>query len=76
MNSRFKTRPQRLSDGSALPSWVSFDTVTQTFSGTPDSGDEQIIDVVVTATGSANQSVSLDFNLNVGNEYKQWRNAA
>jgi VCBS repeat-containing protein len=55
-----------LSDGSVLPDWLTFDADTLTFSGTPTVSDSDIIDVVVTATDSANQSVSLDFNLNVG----------
>ncbi|MBL1140949.1 MAG: hypothetical protein HND53_02860 [Proteobacteria bacterium] len=56
-----------LSDGNALPTWLTFDADTLTFSGTPAAIDSDIIDVLVTATDSANQSVSLDFNLNVGN---------
>ncbi|GEM_PF-1302495 len=56
-----------LSDGSMLPSWLTFDVETLTFSGIPTTSDRDIIDVIVTATDSANQSVSLDFNLNVGN---------
>ncbi|MBL1140947.1 MAG: hypothetical protein HND53_02850 [Proteobacteria bacterium] len=56
-----------LSDGSELPSWLTFDANTLTFSGTPAVTDSDILDIVVTATDSANQSVSLDFNLNVGN---------
>jgi VCBS repeat-containing protein len=56
-----------LSDGSALPAWLSFDAESLTFSGTPIVADSEIIDVAVTATDSSNQSVSLNFNLNVGN---------
>jgi Ca2+-binding RTX toxin-like protein len=56
-----------LTDGSALPAWLSFDANTLTFSGTPTVADSEIIDINVTATDSANQSVTLDFNLNVGN---------
>ena len=56
-----------LSDGSALPTWLVFDATTLTFSGTPTIADSEIIDISVTATDSANQTVSLDFNLNVGN---------
>ncbi|MBL1140945.1 MAG: hypothetical protein HND53_02840 [Proteobacteria bacterium] len=56
-----------LVDGSELPAWLTFDADTLTFSGTPAAADSDIIDVKVTATDSANQSVSLDFNLNVGN---------
>ena len=54
-----------LSDGSALPSWLVFDAVTQTFSGTPANGDVGAVDVRVTATDSSNASVSDDFTLTV-----------
>ncbi len=56
-----------LADGTELPGWLAFDPDTLTFSGMPTSGDSEIIDVRVSATDSVNQSVSLDFNLNVGN---------
>ena len=39
-----------LDDGSALPSWLSFDAATQTFSGTPLNADVGDINVTVTAT--------------------------
>ena len=39
-----------LSDGSALPSWLSFNAATRTFSGTPLNGDVGTIAVKVTAT--------------------------
>jgi Ca2+-binding RTX toxin-like protein len=39
-----------LGDGSALPSWLSFDPATRTFSGTPENGDVGIISVKVTAS--------------------------
>ena len=39
-----------LADGSALPTWLSFDPATLTFSGTPDNGDVGSISLRVTAT--------------------------
>jgi hypothetical protein len=56
-----------LSDGSALPSWLSFDATTGTFSGTPANGDVAALDVKVTATDGANASVSQAFVLTVAN---------
>jgi Ca2+-binding RTX toxin-like protein len=54
-----------LADGSALPSWLSFDTASQTFSGTPLNGDLGSIDVIVTANDSNGGSVSDVFALSV-----------
>jgi len=56
-----------LSDGSVLPSWLTFDAATITFSGTPLDGDVGNISLKVTATDSAGTSVSRDFNLNIEN---------
>ena len=39
-----------LADGSTLPSWLSFDASSRTFSGTPSNGDVGAIDIKVTAT--------------------------
>ncbi|PPC74734.1 hypothetical protein C4K68_24280, partial [Pokkaliibacter plantistimulans] len=39
-----------LADGSALPSWLSFDASTGTFSGTPDNGDVGSLSIRVIAT--------------------------
>jgi hypothetical protein len=55
------------SDGSDLPNWLSFDADTLTFGGTPTAADSEILDIKVIATDRRNESVSLDFNLNVGN---------
>lgn len=52
-----------LSNGNPLPAWLSFDPLTQTFSGTPTEGIN--ISVKVTATDSANASVSCTFIINV-----------
>ncbi|OGS74653.1 MAG: hypothetical protein A2063_10315 [Gallionellales bacterium GWA2_60_142] len=56
-----------LSDGSALPTWLSFDAATQTFSGTPANGDVGNLNVLVTATDTGGLSASSAFNLNVVN---------
>ena len=54
-------------DGSALPSWLSFNASTGTFSGTPENGDVGSISVRVTATDAAGAAVSSNFTLNVAN---------
>jgi len=56
-----------LSNGSALPSWLSFDTATQTFTGTPLNGDVGSISVTVTATDAAGVAVSDIFAIAVAN---------
>ncbi|MCG8359480.1 MAG: putative Ig domain-containing protein, partial [Kiloniellales bacterium] len=52
-----------LSDGSALPSWLSFDGTI--LSGTPAPGDIATLTVRVTATDTARESVYTDFQLAV-----------
>ncbi|PXF29263.1 hypothetical protein WH50_21755, partial [Pokkaliibacter plantistimulans] len=56
-----------LADGSTLPSWLSFDASTGTFSGTPDNGDVGAISIRVTATDTSGASVSSSFSLTVTN---------
>ena len=56
-----------LADGTALPSWLSFDPQTMTFSGTPTNDDVGILPLRVTATDTAGASVSDDFNVTVSN---------
>ncbi|PPC75431.1 hypothetical protein C4K68_20610, partial [Pokkaliibacter plantistimulans] len=56
-----------LADGSALPSWLSFDASTGTFSGTPDNGDVGVISITVTATDTSGAAVSSSFSLTVAN---------
>ena len=56
-----------LADGSALPSWLSFDGATRTFSGTPANEDVGSLEVRVTATDSSSESASQDFTLSVNN---------
>lgn len=56
-----------LSDGSALPSWLSFNASTRTFDGTPHNGDVGGYSITLTATDSGNLSVSDTFDLTVIN---------
>ncbi|HLO62595.1 MAG TPA: putative Ig domain-containing protein, partial [Azonexus sp.] len=56
-----------LADGTALPSWLTFDATTQTFSGTPGNGDVGSLSVVVMATDTGGLGASSAFNLNVAN---------
>ena len=57
-----------LSNGDALPDWLTFDSSTQTFSGAPVSGEVGGISVKVTATDTANVSVSDTFNVIYGKQ--------
>ena len=54
-------------NGGALPAWLSFDTLTRTFSGTPDDIDVGEIDLTVTATDSTQLSASDMFQLKIVN---------
>ncbi|MBD2360762.1 cadherin-like domain-containing protein [Anabaena minutissima FACHB-250] len=54
-----------LANGDPLPTWLSFDANTQTFSGTPDDPDNGTISIKVTATDTSNASVDNTFNLTV-----------
>ncbi|MDO8262337.1 MAG: putative Ig domain-containing protein [Gallionella sp.] len=56
-----------LADGTALPTWLAFDAVTCTFSGTPTNWDAGILDVAVTATDTGGLSASNTFALDVLN---------
>ena len=55
------------SDGTALPTWLTFTAVTRTFSGTPQSGDTGTLSVKVTADDGNSGSVSDTFDLVVSN---------
>jgi Ca2+-binding RTX toxin-like protein len=57
----------RLVDGSALPTWLSFDAATRTFSGTPSNGDVGPISVQVTVTDPFGKTASDVFTLAVAN---------
>ena len=53
----------RLSNGNPLPSWLSFDSLTRKFSGTPlETGS---LSIKVTATDTADASASCTFPLNI-----------
>jgi hypothetical protein len=54
-----------LSDGSDLPDWLSFDTATGAFSGTPARADVATVSVKVTATDPSNATRSDIFDITV-----------
>jgi len=54
-------------NGDALPTWLSFDAGTQTFSGTPLNGDVGTLNLKVTATDEAGAAVSDGFEVTVAN---------
>ena len=54
-----------LADGTALPTWLSFNATTRTFSGTPANGEVGLVNVKVTATDGSGISVADDFVLTV-----------
>uniref|UniRef100_UPI0010F697F4 cadherin-like domain-containing protein n=1 Tax=Pseudomonas sp. D(2018) TaxID=2502238 RepID=UPI0010F697F4 len=55
-----------LANGDPLPSWLSFDPATRSFSGTPGNAEVGSLSLRVTATDGS-LSASADFNLNIGN---------
>jgi Ca2+-binding RTX toxin-like protein len=54
-----------LADGSALPSWLKFDSATRTFSGTPGSVNLGPLSLAVIATDIAGASASASLGLNI-----------
>jgi Ca2+-binding RTX toxin-like protein len=54
-----------LANGAALPTWLSFDPITRTFSGTPQGIDVGTLDVRVAATDTGDLSVANDFILTI-----------
>lgn len=54
-----------LSNGSALPGWLSFNASTRAFSGTPTSGSSGILDIRVTASDGNGGTVSDVFKLTI-----------
>jgi hypothetical protein len=60
------TYTARTTAGGALPSWLTFNSSTRTFSGTPPTGVASFLDVMLTATeaGSPALSVSTSFRIN------------
>jgi serralysin len=57
----------RLSGGGELPAWLSFDSESLTFSGTPVNSDVGYYDVTVTATDTSNAVVQDTFRINISN---------
>ena len=55
-----------LADGSPLPSWIVFNAETQTFSGEAPNGEEEELDVIITATDSASQEAQVQLKINIG----------
>ena len=56
-----------LADGSALPSWLTFDAATRTFGGTPGNSDVGNVSLKITATDLAGSGVSSLFTVAVTN---------
>jgi hypothetical protein len=54
-----------LADGSALPNWLTFDPAILTFSGTPANEDVGSLNLQITATDAAGESVADTFTLTV-----------
>ena len=61
------THSVSLADGTALPTWLSFNAATRTFSGTPENAQVGSLDLKVTATDTGNLSVSDAFTLTIQN---------
>ena len=60
------TYSAKMQDGSALPSWLSFDSITRTFSGTPGAGDVGSFQFILWGTDNYNYSAGEYVTLNVG----------
>ncbi|WP_208492247.1 putative Ig domain-containing protein [aff. Roholtiella sp. LEGE 12411] len=56
-----------LENGDALPTWLTFDAATRTFSGTPANNDVTALSIKVTATDNSASSVNDTFTLSVAN---------
>ena len=56
-----------LANGDPLPSWLSFDALTRTFSGTPDNGDTGTILVKVMVKDLGNATASSTFDIAIAN---------
>src|SRR5262249_36509322 len=57
----------RLASGAALPTWLSFNAVTRTFTGTPLNADVGTVSVRVTATDTSSATASDVFAIAVAN---------
>jgi hypothetical protein len=56
-----------LTNGDPLPSWLTFNTTTRAFSGTPTNSDVGNLSLKITATDSAGANVSNTFGLAIAN---------
>ena len=56
-----------LSNGNPLPAWLSFNTITREFSGTPTNSDVGILTINLYATDQSLASVSDQFNISIEN---------
>ena len=56
-----------LSGGAALPSWLTFNATTKTFSGTPSSTSSGILALQVKATDTSGAVATASFSLDIGN---------
>ncbi|GKS60330.1 hypothetical protein YTPLAS18_38570 [Nitrospira sp.] len=56
-----------LADGTAVPSWLTFDPVTRTFSGTPDNADVGTLALTLSATDTAGLTTATGLNFTVRN---------
>ncbi|MEQ9744609.1 putative Ig domain-containing protein, partial [Pectobacterium actinidiae] len=56
-----------LANGSPLPAWLSFNSATGTFSGTPSNGDVGSLSIKITATDPSSAAISTSFSLTVTN---------
>ena len=61
------TYSANLADGDELPSWLTFNADTRTFSGTPVNDNVGTLSVLVTATDNDGESASSTFELEVAN---------
>jgi Ca2+-binding RTX toxin-like protein len=61
------TYSAKMADGSALPSWLKFDSATGTLSGMPANADVGTLSVQIIATDTSGASASSAFALNVAN---------
>ncbi|PAX51879.1 putative Ig domain-containing protein [Brunnivagina elsteri] len=61
------TYSAKLENGNTLPTWLTFDTVTRSFSGTPTDTASGTYNLTITATDTAGATVADTFTLNVIN---------
>jgi hypothetical protein len=59
------TYSAKLANGKSLPTWLTFDAKTRTFTGTPRVADIDNLNIVVTATDRSGATVTNNFGLNV-----------